>query len=102
MDSEQADRLEKSLETIEVNDELMQMFDHFEDQINSEVMNLNNTDDQSQFDEASSQQRDIIQDSFFEHSCVSGVSDRRVMQLYLDKEISLDEMLFALNDKKGE
>lgn len=102
MDSEQADRLEKSLETIEVNDELMQMFDHFEDQINSEVMNLNNTDDQSQFDEASSQQRDVIQDSFFEHSCVSGVSDRRVMQLYLDKEISLDEMLFALNDKKGE
>lgn len=103
INSEQADRLEKSLQTMEANDELMQMFDHFEDQINLEIDSLKNMDKLSPSDDTSNQQKTAIDSGYVSDKIpLSGDSDRRVMQLYLNKEISLDEMLFVLNGRKDE
>lgn len=103
INSEQVARLEKSLQTMEANDELMQMFDHYEDQINLEIDSLKNMDELSSSDDTANQHQTTVNRSCVSDKVrVSGQSDRRVMQLYLNKEISLDEMLFVLNGRKGE
>lgn len=93
-------RLKKDLEAMEANDELIDLFDHYEKQLDLELDQSTGKDlkladvievpDTSNQDEAQSSNKELGDQR------MTQIQDQHIMQLYLKREISLEEMLSLL------
>ena len=99
------DFLTESLETVESNDDLMDMFDYYEDQINIQLDELSESADMKVDGEIESKavKTSHINDAGQSKSSIN-THQKQIMSLHLEGKIDLSEMelmLKDLEDKKG-
>ena len=98
------DFLTESLETVESNDDLMDMFDYYEDQINIQLTSYESTDMKVEGEiESKAVKTSHINDAGQSKSSIS-THQKQIMSLHLEGKIDLSEMelmLKDLEDKRG-